>query len=131
MDPDGVIVAISYGKCHYEVQVVTALYEGIWSARYNVYGMLEPVELQFEVKTVGKIFMRRNDGRSILRTASRYLKTLEKNCRITDILVNLNIKTAAIRIPYRIVDESLLIHFFLSLCIMIRYNNIVILLLLR
>lgn len=48
------IVATSLGQCSYKVKVATVWHEGVWLARYNMYGMLEPVERRFRVETVGE-----------------------------------------------------------------------------
>lgn len=58
MDPYGVIVTSKIGECYHEVKVVTAAHEGVWRVRYNMNGMLDPVEQKFRVETLGKAFMR-------------------------------------------------------------------------
>lgn len=55
MDPNGVTVATSIGKCYHQVKVATTQHEGVWLARYNMYGMLEPIEQKFRIETSGKI----------------------------------------------------------------------------
>ncbi|XP_032678374.1 uncharacterized protein LOC116847462 isoform X2 [Odontomachus brunneus] len=55
VDPSGAIVAISRRQCYHNVKVATVLHEGVWLARYNIYGMLDPVELRFRVVTVDSI----------------------------------------------------------------------------
>jgi len=55
MDPNGVIVATRLSRCHYAVGIATAQHEGVWLVRYNVYGMLEPVERKFRVEIIGML----------------------------------------------------------------------------
>ncbi|XP_071582681.1 uncharacterized protein, partial [Temnothorax nylanderi] len=74
VDPYGnVIVPISKitDECYHEVKVATAAHEGVWRARYNVYGMLEPVEQKFRVETVDRVIFntsvtRTEDGSTTL-----------------------------------------------------------------
>ncbi|EZA62268.1 Histone-lysine N-methyltransferase SETMAR [Ooceraea biroi] len=49
--PNGVIVATSLNRCYHVVKVATIQHEGVWLARYNMYGMLEPIEQKFRVET--------------------------------------------------------------------------------
>lgn len=59
MTPNGEIVRTSkIGECYHEVKVVTAAHEGVWRVRYNMNGMLDPVEQKFRVETLGKTFVR-------------------------------------------------------------------------
>ncbi|XP_014481552.1 PREDICTED: uncharacterized protein LOC106747974 [Dinoponera quadriceps] len=55
VDPNGAIVAMTRGVCYHNVKVASVLHEGVWLARYNINGMLEPVEQRFRVVTVDRI----------------------------------------------------------------------------
>jgi hypothetical protein len=55
IDPNGVIVATRLNRCDYTVGIATAQHEGVWLARYNVYGMLKPVEQKFRVEILGTL----------------------------------------------------------------------------
>ncbi|XP_011336074.2 uncharacterized protein LOC105278577 [Ooceraea biroi] len=53
--PNGVIVATSLNRCYHVVKVATIQHEGVWLARYNMYGMLEPIEQKFRVETFDQV----------------------------------------------------------------------------
>ncbi|XP_011142493.1 uncharacterized protein LOC105185008 [Harpegnathos saltator] len=82
VDPSGAIVAMSRGECYHYVKVVTVLHEGVWLARYNVQGMLEPVEERFRVETADKITL--NAGVNYTENAGvRLLCRLESRSTIS------------------------------------------------
>ncbi|XP_011691347.1 PREDICTED: uncharacterized protein LOC105452158 isoform X1 [Wasmannia auropunctata] len=64
VDPNGVTVATSIGKCYHQVKVATVAHEGVWLARYNMYGMLEPVEQKFRVETLERFIFNTNVTRT-------------------------------------------------------------------
>lgn len=53
IDPNGVVVETSLRDCYHVVKVATVQHEGIWLARYNLYGMLEPIEQKIRIETLG------------------------------------------------------------------------------
>ncbi|KAL6419060.1 hypothetical protein ACFW04_011602 [Cataglyphis niger] len=64
VDPNGVTVATSVGKCYHQVKVATVQHEGVWLARYNMYGMLEPIEQKFRIATFDRVIFNANVTRS-------------------------------------------------------------------
>ncbi|KAL6259688.1 hypothetical protein P5V15_009604 [Pogonomyrmex californicus] len=57
VDPNGIIVTALFGKCYHRVEVATIAHKGVWLARYNVYGMLEPIEEEFRIEVSPEPFI--------------------------------------------------------------------------
>ncbi|XP_029665138.1 uncharacterized protein LOC115236680 isoform X3 [Formica exsecta] len=64
VDPNGVTVATSIGKCYHQVKVATTQHEGVWLARYNMYGMLEPIEQKFRIEIFDRVIFNANVTRT-------------------------------------------------------------------
>lgn len=103
VDPSGAIVAISRRECYHNVKVVTVLHEGVWLARYNMYGMLDPVELRFRVETVGKIFCA--EERRKIDSARRKIDIEGEVARLF-VNFNLNSRTTRVREVLELSERS-------------------------
>ncbi|XP_072761364.1 uncharacterized protein [Anoplolepis gracilipes] len=64
VDPNGITVATLVGKCYHQVKVATVQHEGVWLARYNMYGMLEPIEQKFRIETFDSVIFNANVTRT-------------------------------------------------------------------